>query len=168
MDEQAFEALLHARQQELFAFLLARVRCRETALDLLQDVCLQAWRHQDVLGALSEIEQIRYLFSMARNRLRDEWRKGNRQASQRTVALGAYDPPAAECARDPRLAELDDLIGALPDEERTLLYLQIVAKLDTQAIAERVELNSSTVRSKLSRIRAKLRDQMSKLLKEAR
>jgi RNA polymerase sigma factor (sigma-70 family) len=83
------------------------------------------------------------------------------RASARIVAsLEATDRRASAAALDARLVfpRVADAIEALPDDEREVLLLFAWEELPYQSMAEALELPIGTVRSRLNRARARLRE----------
>jgi RNA polymerase sigma factor (sigma-70 family) len=83
------------------------------------------------------------------------------RASARMVAAGeAADGRASTAALDARLLfpRVADAIEALPDDEREALLLFAWEELPYQSMAEALELPIGTVRSRLNRARAHLRE----------
>jgi RNA polymerase sigma factor (sigma-70 family) len=82
------------------------------------------------------------------------------RASARMAAVEQTDRRASAAALDARLLfpRVADAIEALPDEERNLLLLFAWEDLSYQSMAEALELPIGTVRSRLNRARAHLRE----------
>jgi RNA polymerase sigma-70 factor (ECF subfamily) len=83
------------------------------------------------------------------------------RASARIVASRqAPDRRASAAALDARLLfpRVADAIEALPDDEREVLLLFAWEELPYQSMAEALELPIGTVRSRLNRARARLRE----------
>jgi RNA polymerase sigma factor (sigma-70 family) len=93
-----------------------------------------------------------WLFGIAHNLVRRHYRDEER----RLRALSRYDITAVdEPGDEPRLAEA---LHALAREERDVLLLFAWADLDYAGIADALEIPVGTVRSRLHRARARLRD----------
>ena len=82
------------------------------------------------------------------------------RASARMAADEAADARASAAALDARLLfpRVADAIEALPDDEREALLLFAWEELSYQSVAEALELPIGTVRSRLNRARARLRE----------
>lgn len=161
MGHAQVEKLLCDSQPELFAFLLARLGHREEALDTLQDVLLSLWRRRDTLSRLSSRERLAYLYRSARNRAVDALRAHrNRQCRNQPLEgiEGARIPATARA--DERVDRLDRLISRLSPSDRVLVYLIYAGGLNCREIAERLGRPAGTIRSRLTRLRQRLRSQM--------
>src|SRR4030095_11984820 len=82
------------------------------------------------------------------------------RASARMVSGEAADDRASGAALDARLLfpRVADAIEALPDGEREALLLFAWEELSYQGVAEALDLPIGTVRSRLHRARARLRE----------
>jgi RNA polymerase sigma factor (sigma-70 family) len=82
------------------------------------------------------------------------------RASARMAADDAADKRANSAALDARLLfpRVADAIEALPDDEREALLLFAWEELSYQSMAEALDLPIGTVRSRLNRARARLRE----------
>ena len=159
------EQLLRDCQSELFAFLLARLERREDALDALQDVLLAAWGKRESLGQLPRGEQLRYLYAVARNRAVDVIRSRSTAQYRLTRPLEEANEPTAAAPRpfetfDQTVQQLNLLIARLDPDDRVLLHLSYVGGLSCKDIADRLGRPPGTVRSQLTRLRKRLRNQM--------
>ena len=159
------EQLLRDSQSELFAFLLGRLGDREDALDALQDVLLAVWRRRAELGKLPFDEQRRYLYAAARNRAIDVVRSRSTARHRLTRPLEEGNEPPSPAPQplegvDQRVQKLNRLITRLGPDDRVLLHLCVVGGLNCNDIADRLGRPPGTIRSRLSRLRQRLRGQM--------
>jgi RNA polymerase sigma-70 factor (ECF subfamily) len=81
----------------------------------------------------------------------------------------AHDPPArertdADAERKRLGAAIAAGIGELPDAQRAVLVLREYHELDYQEIAEALEIDVGTVKSRLSRARTALREYLTRSL----
>lgn len=162
LETVAFEDLVRKHQSGLFALLLARTGCRETATDLLQDTLLAAWRNRDALLSLADEARASYLWAAARRKAVDWIRSRYTRRVACTRALGDNEQPPVpqpepEPEPDPRLAALDAVIAGLAEDERELVHLAYVAGLGSADIGHRLGLKPGTVRVRLHRLRERLK-----------
>ena len=115
--------------------------------------------------ARDRIENVKaYLFATARRRLADHFRQASRNfdASLSSIAdLGTG--PITHIARQQRSELLRQALVRIPLDDQIALELAYFEALPMADIAAVLEINENTVRSRLSRARAKLRDVLAKL-----
>jgi RNA polymerase sigma factor (sigma-70 family) len=97
-----------------------------------------------------------WLFGIAANLMRRHWRAERRRlhALGRIESDGSTEPPREE------RADLVAALSSLPAREREALLLFALVDLSYDEIAEGLELPIGTVRSRLSRARARIRKRL--------
>jgi RNA polymerase sigma-70 factor (ECF subfamily) len=166
-DREAFEALVVRYQHRIYGFCLRMVGDAGEAEDLAQEVFLAFHRHAGDFRGESALST--WLFRIARNhainRIKHLERRG-RSASRSLEALaeespGALAEPDAVSAEE-RLASAEtaravqEAIGALGEEHRTVVVLRDLDELSYEEIAEITGLPVGTVKSRIHRARAAL------------
>lgn len=156
----AFKSFYEHHFDRLFAFLSRRTGERETALDLAQDVFLKLWRNWDTLPNLQSAEA--YLFTIARNRLIDHYR---RQLARPQVPLTVQvenlpAPPEPELEETVHLQQLRDSIRELPEQRRKIVEMSKLEGKSTREIAEALSLSPRTVENQLYRAMQALRKKL--------
>ena len=168
--EDLFEVLVRRYQSRIVAHVARMVGSREDALDLSQEIFLK------VFGALDRFNPSykfsTWLFRIAGNAAIDHLRKRR----PRTVPLEApdadgrmspveYRSPDADPYSDLRNVErgsaIATAIAALPPEFRELITLRHFGGLSYEQIAEVKRMPLGTVKNKLFRARAVLKDRLS-------
>lgn len=146
------EALFRAHAQELGRYLVAMVRDRALAEDLLQDTFHDALRAQE---QLSRIENERaWLYGIARHRALRALRRGRR--FQRAVVRLAGSREVARESDEEIVAVLDLLERELSPDVRALILLRYVHGFQAAELAEMTGLSPEAVRQRLARGRARL------------
>jgi RNA polymerase sigma-70 factor (ECF subfamily) len=163
-DREAFGDLVRRHQDGLFVFVGQLMPRGEDVDDLVQEAFLAAWRG---LGSYAP-ERGRFstwLFSIARNRCLDRLRaRGGRRVDEGSApAPEPVDPtsPADGLDRSERLAALDAALARLPDEQRVTLVLADLVGMPHAEIAALEQVEPGTVKSRVSRARARLRELLS-------
>jgi|SRR5579871_1004646 len=154
----AFAAVFDRHYTVIYRFLRARVGV-EHAEDLASEVFSVAFRRRAAYD-LSRADSRPWLYGIAINLLRQH----RRLEARRLAALARAAGPASE---DRRMGEgLDPILAAalagLSLEERSLILLFAWAELSYEQLAETLALPLGTVRSRLNRTRAKLRESLSR------
>lgn len=135
----------------------------EEAKDVLQDTFLKLWQKREELIQVDNLEA--FAVRMTRNRCLDVIR------SRKTISIdGTGKNHFPERQTDTDLLELSDsanlirqVIGKLPEMQRTIIHLRDVEQLDYDEIAEATDLNVNSIRVNLSRARKKVRDEILKI-----
>lgn len=165
-DRAAFEALVLRHWDSLRRFLAVSLPGdTEAQADAEQEVLfrlfasLPRWRQQSTFTT--------YLFVLARRAAADEIRRRHRERrrAERWQRWTKASVEAQEAEQDPfRLASnretqssLRRALNSLPEPDRSLLYLKDGEDLSVEALAAIFGLKEGTIKSKLSRARARLR-----------
>lgn len=162
-DRVAFGELITRYQTQVYHFSRRLLGCGEVAQDLTQDVfikaflALETWRPDAAFAA--------WLLRIARNACFDLLRAQQRQPSvsldEHMEQLIASTPSAEEQAiQTQRLEQLDQALLNISLEHREIVILRDIEGFSYQEIAEFLEINAGTVRSRLSRARAALMQQI--------
>ena len=168
--EDSFEILVRRYQSRVVAHVARMVGNRDDALDLAQEIFLK------VFGALDRYNPSykfsTWLFRIAGNAAIDHLRKRR----PRTIPLEAPDAdgklspveykspdpdPYAELRNVERGGAIAEAIAALPLEFRELITLRHFGGLSYEQIAEVKRMPLGTVKNKLFRARAVLKDRLS-------
>ena len=81
------------------------------------------------------------------------------ERNSRRRAAQAWDNTEEPCVQDTHLApELEEALAILTPEDRDIVLLSVVAGYKTREIADMLHLNHGTVRSRLSRALAKMKE----------
>ena len=166
-DLTAFNSLVVRFQDPVYSLALRMLGSPAAAEDATQEAFLRAWRRIDSFrgGRFQS-----WLFTIVANLSRDELRRRGRRP-QTSLDAARDDPdrasldPADDGPSPEAVAEQGDLRAALqaalaqlPDDWREIVVLSDVHDLPYDEIAATTGLPLGTVKSRLSRARARLRD----------
>lgn len=146
------EALFRTHAQGIGRYLVAMVRDRSLAEDLLQETFYDALRAQPHLSRVGN--ERAWLYGIARHRALRALRRGRR--FQRAVARLAGSREDVREADEEVVALLDLLERELSPELRALVLLRYVHGFQAAELAEITGLSPETVRQRLTRARARL------------
>lgn len=159
-DEERFRALHHAHFRDLLGFALRRTTTPDDAADVVADTFVVAWRRLDDVPPGKEGRL--WLYGVCRRTLANHARSGRRRDR-----LGAKLGSALREVVVPGPEEVVSLtvsvraaLAALRPADRELLALSIWEQLEPSEIAVVLDLPARTVRTRLSRARARLRSKM--------
>lgn len=168
-DEQAFEVLLGALEQQVYRLAYSMLRSREDAEDATQETLIKLWR---TLPAYRfECPILPYTLHMARNVALDALRR--RASRVQSVSLTSegeageseqwdiadpdeYADPARDYERGERIRGVRAAIDELPPEHREILTLKDIEGYSYEQIGQILQLEQGTVKSRLSRARKNL------------
>lgn len=161
-DSEAFGMLFERHARTIYNFCFRRVGNWATAEDLVSIVFLQAWRRLD--KPLPRGKELPWLFGIATNVVRNRRRAERRHAAAlRRVPKASPEPSFADDS-DQRVDD-DELMGRalglvarLPRREQEVFALCAWAELSYEDAAIALRIPVGTVRSRLSRARARLRE----------
>lgn len=162
-EHDIYEIFLDNRPQ-IQGFLLQRLRCRESAADLLQDIYLR-------LGQLnpppcSEIDVKAWLFTVASNLSIDHLRRQKRRSElleqywDEDGDLDPYQLPEQNIAVQQQLQHIESALAQLPDQCAEILYLSRIEGLPHKEIAERLRISTSWVEKQLAKALSHCRQAM--------
>jgi len=160
-EPEAFGLIYDRYAPTLLRFLSRRVGAR-VAEGLVGELFRIAFERRETFDA-SRANALPWLYGIGSNVLLKHRRAEARRlrASARMLAAGpAVDRRASAAALDARVLfpRVADAIETLPDPEREALLLFAWEELPYEAVAEALELPIGTVRSRLNRARARLRE----------
>ena len=146
----------------LYAFLVARVRDRQLAEDLTQQVYLKAMRGLDGFRG-DDAVMVSWLFQIARNESANLIRRQARETSWDALGPAAPEPvdehgsPEAAALRSEQERELGDMVRRLTPDQQELLDLRYGAGLSLVQIAAMFGISDVAARQRLRRTLAQLR-----------
>lgn len=147
---QLYNEIYDEYYKKIFAF-FRRDFSKEDSEDLTQQVFMQLWQWLGNAFAVKNKKAL--IFSIARNVRTDMYRK-NMLKFECNELIEELD--FCDNSDFTRIAEYKMLISKLSDKERYLLLLSYEG-YDSNEIANKLNLNPSAVRTRLQRIRKKIR-----------
>lgn len=166
-DLTAFNSLVLKFQDSVYSLTWRMLGAPEPAADATQEAFIRAWQRIDSYRGGSFRA---WLFTIAANQARDELRRRGRRP-QVSLDQARDDPdradldppsrepsPEAEVERGEMRVALEAALRSLPDDWREVVVLSDVHGLDYAEIGKITGLALGTVKSRLSRARARLRE----------
>lgn len=150
-DANAFEAFYRENAARLCAFLRQMVGNPQAAEDLMQETFTQMWKSPN--GFQPELGSLRsYVFGIGRKRAAEWWRKRERSGEEQPEKQeeGIAESAAGSSA-------IQDALGRLTEEQRSLLWLREVEGQSYTELAEILQIPVGTVKSRLFAAREELR-----------
>jgi len=153
-DHDVYRIFLNTRPQ-IQRFLQQRLRCQDTAADLVQDIFLRLTLLKP--PPASEIEVRAWLFTVASNLSLDHLRTQKRHhelldqyLGDATEIDGSAAPERAVQAQD-QLQQIQIALMELPDQCAEILYLSRIEGLSHIEIAQQLKISTSWVEKQLAK-----------------
>jgi RNA polymerase sigma-70 factor (ECF subfamily) len=167
-DLDAFNQLVDRYERLVFAVCLRLLRNRESAEDATQESFIRAFT---ALRQFQGASFRAWLARIATNYCYDLLRAGKRRPAESLDAQvveaepwwssePAPADPAQQAAQRALAARLEAALGQLPEDQRLVVLLYDVHGYSYEEIAEATGTTLGTVKSRLSRARARLRDDL--------
>lgn len=177
-DLDAFNRLVETYQDSVYGVVLRMVRDRPAAEDVVQEAFISAWRaiksYRGTSAAGAEGNQApsvntfrAWLLRIARNATYDHLRRVTRRAETSidddavsfSETLPSSEPGPEDWALTEELGRtISEGLGTLPPDQRLAVVLVDIEGHTYEEAAAVMEANIGTVKSRLNRGRAKLRD----------
>lgn len=147
-DADAFCELMDANMQSMYKVAKAYLKNDEDAADAIQDTILACYEKIDTLKNSQYFKTwlIRILINKCDNVLKK---------SKRTVPEDTVREAAKEDMNYSNL-EWNELLNRIDEKYRTILILYYVEGFNTREIAQLLDMNENTIKSRLQRGRARL------------
>ena len=162
-DAHSFRELYDRHAQRVYGFHLRRTGDADAAHDLTAETFAQAWlvrrRFKDRAGGSA----VPWLFGIARNvlLLSVRRRRLERSACERLALRERLDSEPATAVPDESWLEgLDEALADLPDGQRDAVFLRVAADLDYEAAATILGTSAPSVRIRVHRGLASLRNRL--------
>ncbi len=166
-DQQAFEQLVLDNQNRIYSLAVRLTGDREEGADLAQEAFLKAW--QGLPSFQGESSFATWVYRLATNVCIDYLRRQKRRRQVEseislddeeagwTEAADLRQDPHRQLERSEQGRALARGLQALPEQQRQILVLRELSGLSYQEIAQKLELDLGTVKSRIARARLALR-----------
>lgn len=157
----AFEELVRLHEKKVYALTLRMCGNPEDARDAAQEAFLSAWR--GLPSFRGEAGFSTWLYRLASNAAIDQLRRNRRQREEASLDAGEMDTPdqspgPQEAAEGSELQRaVADGLASLSEDHRRILLLREYQQLSYDEIAQTLDMDLGTVKSRISRARRALR-----------
>ena len=164
-DHHGYELLTLRYQNRLFKSILRQVGCVVAAEEIVQDAFVRAFLALDSFQKKSNFYT--WLYRIALNSSRSDFRRNQKMRPFESIGQN-FDQltmdqqilPSDSVERDEERKHVREAMQRLDESYRTILILREFEGFDYQAIADVLDIKVGTVRSRLSRARQQLRDEL--------
>lgn len=165
-DRNAFRTLFRQHQRTVYWAAFSVLQSRPDAEEVLQDAFLTLWNKRAVIELVGE-STVPWLVTTARylalNRRRSEVRRPRDSLDDAVeVADGAPSPETLAIA-DEAMRSIHAIMAAQPEVDQRIFELCLVDDVSYEQAASRLGITHATVRNRLSRLKARLRDELTLL-----
>lgn len=162
-DPAAFEALMSAHEGRMYAVALRMCGSREDAQDCLQEAMIRVYRALSSFKGQSSFAT--WVYRITTNSCLDELRRRkNRTAASLDALLDngfspsdEDDTPEHHSIRNEQRRVIERAITELPEDMRSAVILRDIQGCSYEEIAQVLDTNVGTIKSRISRGREKLR-----------
>ncbi len=169
-DRDAFAHLVHRHKQNVFRFVLSKVKDRELASDLTQDVFVKLFKSAELYQPTGKFRS--WLFRMAQNICIDAYRKQQKasilslycknETDEELTLLDQIEDESANPGKETEFIELQDVLerafDSLPEKQRTALALCQYHGMSYSEIASIQKVPVGTVKSRIHNALVKVRN----------
>lgn len=178
-DEKAFREVVRRYGDQVFNMTYRMLGNREEAEDVAQEVFITVFKSIDSFRGDSKFSTWLYRITAntCKNRIKYLARRHDRSKDEyderidRSQAAGAVATPSTPQRPDTALEglelelQLQDVIASLDEDHRLLVVLRDIQELSYDEICEITGLPEGTVKSRLHRARAALKDKLQRMMK---
>lgn len=162
-DKAAFAQAIQQLQRPLFSYLGRMGLEQAVAEEIAQDTFVRAWQARERFDT-DKSAYSTWVFTIARhlalNELERAWRRheqADTDAVQQAAEPNHLSTPLEQLHIEELQVRLETALKALPSHERSLLALAYISELELADIARIEDIPTGTVKSRLHRIRGKLK-----------
>ncbi|MDE7165945.1 MAG: RNA polymerase sigma factor [Bacteroidaceae bacterium] len=167
MREEQFRNDILPLKDRIFRLALHLTLNREEAEDIVQETLLKVWQKRDEWAHIANMEA--YCLTICRHLALDHQR---RQTAGRETPVGDFPPSMPHPDRTPdelldqqqRIEAVREIIGQLPEVQRTIIELRDIEGLRYDEIAQVTGLSETQVKVYLHRARTKIKEKFTRQL----
>src|ERR1700677_4486635 len=157
-DPAAFEAFVERHAMALDRWLAAKTGDDRLAHELLAETLAEAWRQAGRFRGEGERSGVAWLYGIARNLLRQHYRRGRLESAARRrlgmAAIVSYDDTDEIAyrldARELGPAVREAFAELTPDQQAAIAY-RVIDQLSYEELASRLDCSAITARSRVFR-----------------
>ena len=158
-----FEGLYQRYSREVWALAYARWMNADTAMDITQETFLRLWKQWEAGEAIANPRA--WLLRVARNLAEDHAksafrRNGTSPPQAMNEVRGDEPQPLESLERQETFAQIRDVLGQMPEDDREILTLRYALDYNTNEIADMLAIKATAVHMRLSRARQRLAERL--------
>lgn len=161
-DTVAFETLYTRHKGPVYRYMLNLCRNEAVAEELFQEVWMKLIKYRETYQVKAKFTT--YLYKLAHNQFIDHYRKQNvRIVVDQSIDVDDKEPeayaenPEKQAQINQTINKLEEILKALPDEQREVFILREESGMSVPEIAETLGINQEAAKSRLRYAVNKLR-----------
>jgi RNA polymerase sigma-70 factor (ECF subfamily) len=151
-----YRRVVERYQQPVFRFAYNLTGNRHDSEDITQEVFVAAFDNLNSWDA-RRASMLTWLLTITRNRCINRWKRRQAITTGEPITVVDDQYPEADAARREFWQELEDALGSLPLDQKTVFVLAEIEQLPYAQIAAIEQTTLGTVKSRLHRAKQKLR-----------
>ncbi|MGN1098221.1 MAG: RNA polymerase sigma factor, partial [Clostridia bacterium] len=156
-DEKAFEQLVRENQNKIYAVCLNMLKNSHDAQDAAQETFIKAYRGLSAFMGESRVDT--WLTRIAVNTCLDMIRKRRDTVNiDDSLDAASEETPETESEKNTRVEAVRKAVRELPPDMRAVVVLRDIEGHSYEDVAQMLNINIGTVRSRLFRAREKLKN----------
>jgi len=167
-DEDAFSEIVRRFQSPIYSLLIRMTGNEEDAKELLQLTFFRVYKYRRNYDP--EKKFVNWIFTIASNLAKKEWKRKSRWMSVPLEHVHLSSPvstaPHYDAGRVQLRASIEEAIDRLPSHYREPFLLREMEQMSYEDIAEILGVRLGTVKSRINRARAKLREMLNDVWEE--
>ena len=164
MKSSEFKLMVMPYSSRLYRMAFRLMNNREEAEDIVQEVYVKLWRMRNDLNKYNSIEalSIRITRNLCLDQLRRRKVNQNALKAEKLKEESHSVTPAEDLEKKEEIELIHTLIAALPEPQRSLVYLRHLEGKEYEEISEMVNMNVNAIRVSISRARKQMREMLEK------
>jgi RNA polymerase sigma-70 factor (ECF subfamily) len=159
-DEDAFSEIIRRFQAPIYSLLIRMLGNEEDAQEMLQLTFCRVYRYREKFDP--ERKLVNWIFTIASNLAKKEWRRRSRWISvpleHVNLTSSGKTAPHYNAGRVELRASIEEAVDRLPQHYREPFILREQDQMSYEDIAEILGIRLGTVKSRINRARARLRE----------
>lgn len=164
MKSSEFKLMVMPYSSRLYRMAFRLMNNREEAEDIVQEVYVKLWGMRNDLNKYNSIEalSIRITRNLCLDQLRRRKVNQNALKAEKLKEESHSVTPAEDLEKKEEIELIHTLIAALPEPQRSLVYLRHLEGKEYEEISEMVNMNVNAIRVSISRARKQMREMLEK------
>lgn len=167
-DEDAFSEVIRRFQAPIYSLLIRMLGNEEDAQELLQITFFRVYKYRENFD--TERKLVTWIFTIASNLAKKEWRRRSRWVNVPLEYVNLTSPaktaPHYDAGRIELKASIEEAVDQLPPHYREPFLLREMEQMSYEEISDILGIRLGTVKSRINRARAHLRESLEDVWEE--